>query len=251
MNTKAFYNLTYGVYLLTACDDGKDNGCVINTAVQVANDPARISISVIRGNKTCDMILKSGEFNISAITDTAPFELFRHFGMQSGRDVDKFAGFDDVSRSENGLYYLTKHSNMFLSAKVTEKIDLGSHILFIAEVTDGEVLSAASSCSYGFYQSNIKPKTKKTDKKQWVCSVCGYAYDGDEVPDDFLCPLCHHGKEDFQLVGGEPVKAEPAAEETRWVCSVCGYIHAGERPPENCPVCKVDQDFFNKETGRA
>jgi len=251
MNTKAFYNLTYGVYLLTANENGKDNGCIINTAVQVANDPARISISVIRGNKTCDMILKSGEFNISAITDTAPFELFRHFGMQSGRDVDKFAGFEGVSRSENGLYYLTKHSNMFLSAKVTEKLDLGSHILFIAVVTDGEVLSEASSCSYGFYQSNIKPKTKKTDKKQWVCSVCGYVYDGDEVPDDFLCPLCHHGKEDFQLVGGEPVKAEPAAEEIRWVCSVCGYIHAGERPPENCPVCKVDQDFFNKETGRA
>lgn len=246
MNSKALYNLTYGLYLLTACENGKDNGCIINTAVQVASEPARISISVIRGNKTCDMILASGQFNISSITDTAPFELFRHFGMQSGRDANKFEGFDGVAHSENGLYYLTEHSNMFLSAKVTEKLDLGSHILFIAEVTDGEVLSEANSCTYGFYQSNIKPKTKKTEKKQWVCTVCGYVYEGEEVPDDFLCPLCKHGKEDFELVGDEAPK-----EETKWVCSICGYVHVGETPPESCPLCKVGPELFKKEIGRA
>ena len=246
MNSKALYNLTYGLFLLSANENGKDNGCIINTAVQVANEPTRISISVIRGNKTCDMILASGKFNISAITDTAPFELFRHFGMQSGRDADKFAGYESAARSENGLYYLTEHSNMFLSAKVTEKIDLGSHILFIAEVTDGEVLSDGNSCTYGFYQSHIKPKTKKSAKKQWVCTVCGYVYEGEEVPDDFLCPLCKHGKEDFELAGDETPK-----EETKWICSVCGYVHTGESAPENCPVCKVDQEFFKKETGRA
>ena len=150
MNKKALYNLTYGLYLLTAQENGRDNGCVINTAVQVANDPTRISIAVIQKNRTHDMILATGQFNICAITTEAGFDLFRHFGMQSGRDADKFADFDQVARSENGLYYLTQAANMYLSARVVETMDLGTHTLFVAEVTDGEVLSAAPSCTYGY-----------------------------------------------------------------------------------------------------
>ena len=147
MNNKALYNITYGLYLLTAQENGTDNGCVINTAIQVANNPTRISIAVIKENKTHDMILNTGIFNISAITETADFSLFQRFGMQSGRDTDKFDGFKDIDRSENGLYYLTKSANMYLSAKVTDKVDLGSHTLFIGELTDGEVLSSEPSCT--------------------------------------------------------------------------------------------------------
>jgi len=202
MNEKAFYNLTYGLFLLTAQEEGRDNGCIINTAIQVANDPTRITISVVKQNLTCEMILRTGQFNVSAITNKADFELFRHFGMQSGRDVDKFAGFSQVDRSENGLFYLTGASNAFFSAKVTEYLDLGSHILFVAEVTDAQVLSRDSSCTYGYYQSDIKPKPRQmvSEKKRWVCTVCGYIYEGDEVPEDYLCPLCKHGKEYFKLV---------------------------------------------------
>ena len=253
MDPKALYKFTYGLYLLTTQENGKDNGCIINTAIQVANDPTRISIAAIRGNKTCEMIQSSGVFNISAITTTAQFDLFQRFGMQSGRNVDKFDGFDGAARSENGLYYLTEHANMFMSAKVTEQHDLGSHILFIGEVTDGQVLSEEAGCTYGYYQSDIKPKPQKTEKKQWVCSVCGYVYEGEEVPEDYLCPLCKHGKEDFQLVGGDTPKAEsapaPAATEKKWICTVCGYVHTGDSAPDSCPVCKVGADKFMKQTG--
>jgi len=155
MNTKALYNITYGVYLLSANENGKDNACIINTAVQVANNPTRISIAAIKGNLTHDMVLSTGRFNLSAISTDAPYSLFQHFGMQSGRSVDKFADFADVARSNNGLYYLTKYANAFLSLKVTESIDLGSHTLFIAELEDAEVLSNESCCTYGYYQTNI------------------------------------------------------------------------------------------------
>lgn len=197
MDSKALYKITYGLYLLTAVQDDKENGCIINTAVQIANDPLRISIAVIKKNKTHDMIMATGKFNISSITEGASFELFQRFGMQSGWDVDKFAGFGAVARDENGLPYLTEKSNMCLSARVVHSVDLGSHTLFIAEPMAGEVLSEEASCSYSYYQSNIKPKAPKADKTRWVCSVCGYVYEAEELPDDFICPWCKHGKEDF------------------------------------------------------
>ena len=249
MNKKALYNITYGLYLLSAQADGRDNACIINTAVQVANDPTRVAISVIQKNLTHDMIKASGVFNLSALSSDAPFEVFRHFGMQSGRAADKFADAADVARSANGLYYMTRYTNAFLSCRVVESMDLGSHTLFIAEVTDGEVLSAEASCTYGYYQSHIKPKPAPAAKKGWVCSVCGYVYEGEELPDDFVCPLCHHGKEDMKPLGSAPVPekaAEAKSEGTgrKWVCPVCGYVHEGDTPPEKCPVCKVPGEKF-------
>lgn len=203
MDPKALYKLTYGLYLLTAREDGRDNGCIINTAVQVTDTPPRISVSVNKANHTCGMIRRTGVFNVSAITVDADFALFQRFGMQSGRDVDKFAGFPGVARSANGLYYLTETAGMYLSARVVQEIDLGSHMLFIAEVTEGVVTGSTPECTYAYYQSDIKPKPKPKNedgKKRWVCTVCGYVYEGETVPDDFLCPLCKHGKEDFELV---------------------------------------------------
>lgn len=202
MDPKALFNITYGLYVLTAREGEKDNGCIINTVMQVANDPVRIAISVIKQNKTHEMIQKTGEFNLSAITTEADFALFQRFGMQSGRDVDKFAGFDAVARSDNGLLYVTRMTNVFLSGKVVQAVDLGTHTMFIAEVVDGEVFSGGWGCTYTYYQADIKPKPVHTAKRSWVCTICGYVYEGDEVPDDYLCPRCNHGKEDFELVGG-------------------------------------------------
>jgi len=252
MDAKALYKLTYGLFLLTAQENGIDNGCIINTAIQVANNPTRIAISVIQNNKTHDMILNTGIFNVSSITTEADFSLFQRFGMQSGRNVNKFKDFQNVARSENNLFYLTDVSNMYLSAKVTEHFDLGSHTLFVGELTEGKVLSDALSCTYGFYQSNIKPKPVATQKKSWTCSICGYVYEGDEVPEDFLCPLCNHGKEDFILTGSttEPAPVPTLPSSTgKYVCNVCGYVHEGDAAPEKCPVCNAPAEKFTLQSG--
>lgn len=197
MDNKVLYNLTYGLYLLTTREEGRDYGCIINTAVQVARDPDRISISVQKNNKTCEVLKRTELYNLCAITSDAPFDLFRQFGMQSSRDVEKFAGYPGIDRAPNTLPILSRYGNMYLSVLVTDQIDLGSHILFIGEVLDGEVLNSRPSCTYAHYQTEIKPKPKKAAAKQWECRICGYIYEGEEVPDDYKCPLCNHGKEDF------------------------------------------------------
>ena len=254
MNTKALYNLTYGVYLMSAYENGKDNACIINTAVQVANNPTRISVAAIKGNLTHDMIVKTGKLNLSALSIDAPFSLFEHFGMKSGRDVDKFEAFSDVSRSENGLLYLTKYSTAFLSLNVIESHDLGSHTLFIGELVDAETLDKAENCTYGYYQTVIKASaTKPATKTGWRCTVCNHVYEGENLPDDYICPICKHGKEDFEKIGGEAV---PEVEEVKpkttvggakkFVCSVCGYVHEGDSAPERCPQCRVPAEKFNE-----
>ena len=253
MNNKALYDLTYGVYLMSARQGEKDNACIINTAVQVANNPTRISLAVIKDNLTHDMTMATGKCNLSPLTVDAPFSLFEHFGMKSGRDVDKFDGFAEVARSENGLYYLTKYSSAFLSLNIVESYDLGTHTLFIGELVDAEVLSNGENCTYGYYQTVIKANAMKpATKGGWRCTVCGYVYEGEELPEGYVCPLCKHGVEDFERVTGEA--SQPKVEETkpaapgakRFVCSVCGYVHEGDAAPEFCPQCKVSADKFSE-----
>ncbi len=200
MDKKAMYKLSYGLFVLTSKLDGRDNGCIINTAGQVASEPNRISISVINSNYTRELVEKSGRFNLSVISTGADFELFRHFGFQSGCTVDKFAGYSPCMRSANGLYYVTAGTNAFISASVEQSLNLGSHTLFIASIDDMEVLSSADSATYAYYQSEIKPKPEKlaaAGKTAWRCSVCGYIYEGEELPPDFVCPLCKHPASDF------------------------------------------------------
>lgn len=198
MNTKALYKLTYGLYLLSVHAWEQDNACIINTAVQVASTPLRLAISVQKSNKTHAMIMESGTFTISALTQEAPFALFERFGMRSGRDENKFDGFADAERASNGVLRLNRYANAYMCCQLVHSVDLGSHTLFIAEVTDMQVLSDAPSCTYAYYQSDIKPKPQAAKKTGWVCTVCGHVYEGETLPDDYICPLCKHGKEDFQ-----------------------------------------------------
>ena len=201
MDPKALFKISYGLYLLSVRSYGQDNACIINTAVQVSLEPMHIAVSVTKSNKTHDMIMESGRFNVSALTQDAPFSLFERFGMQSGRDVNKFIGFDEVKRADNGLYVLAQYANAFFCCRLLRTVDLGSHTLFIAALEDAQVLSDRPSCTYGYYQSDIKPKPQPAQKKGWVCSVCGHVYEGDQLPDDYICPLCKHGKEDFRPLG--------------------------------------------------
>lgn len=200
MDKKAMYRLSYGLFVVTAKEGEKDNGCITNTVMQVTSSPNRISLAVNKENYTHDMILHTGKFSVSVISEQASFDLFQHFGFQSGKDKDKFEDFQNVQRKENGLYVITEGTNAWLSAKVIQSIDLGSHTLFLAEVEDGEVISESPSATYAYYQNVIKPKTETTKKTGWRCRICGYIYEGEELPADFICPICKHGAEDFEKI---------------------------------------------------
>lgn len=197
MDQKALYNITYGLYLLTTREDGRDYGCIINTVMQVGREPDRIAISVQKNNKTHEVLMRTGLCNICAITADAPFDLFRQFGMQSARDVEKFAGYPGIDRAPNTLPILRHYGNMYLSVCITNQLDMGTHTLFVGEVVDAEVLNDLPTCTYDHYLNAIKPKPKKSGVTQWECRVCGFVYEGEEVPDDYICPLCDHGKEHF------------------------------------------------------
>lgn len=199
MDDKALRNLSYGLFVLTAKEGDKDNGCIINTVTQVANTPTRISIAVNKNNYTHDMVKRTGEFNISILTESTEFDTFKHFGFQSGRDVDKAVGIE-FSRSENGIIYLTKNTNAFMSCKVIESMDVGSHTLFVADLVDAAVLSEENSVTYAYYFAHIKPAPAAQVEKKvgWVCKICGYIYEGDPLPEDFICPICKHPASDFE-----------------------------------------------------
>ena len=204
MDKTAFYQLSYGLYLLTVRSGQKENGCIVNTVIQCASDPLRLSVCVINKNLTCDMLRETGRFNVSVLPETTPFGLFRHYGMQSGRDVDKFAGDNATPKLElNGIRYLPFSPAVF-ACRVVSSEDLGSHTLFIAEVEDALRLNELPPATYAYYQAHIKPAPApvKTEKTVWRCKVCGYVYEGEALPPDFECPLCHHGPEDFEKISG-------------------------------------------------
>lgn len=199
IDPNAMFKLSYGLFVLTANDGSKDNGCIINTVMQVTDVKKRITIAVNKANYTHDIIKKTGEFNISVLTTDAPFKLFQQFGFQSGRDVDKFAQGGAEARTANGLRYVPEYSNAVISGKVTEAYEYDTHTLFVADVTEAAVLSNVPSVTYQYYFDHIKPKPQPTtDKKGYVCKICGYIYEGETLPDDFICPLCKHGAADFE-----------------------------------------------------
>lgn len=203
MDNKALFNLSYGVFMLSTKSGEIANGCITNTCMQVANSPTRIAISVLNANYTCELIKKSGVFALSILDQTCTFETIKHFGFQSGRDVNKFA---DVQMpiDVNGVSYLGWQTCAMLSCKVVSVQDLGSHTLFVAEVVDAKVLSENTPLTYADYHSKVKPKSaeKIKDKKiiGWRCKICNYVYEGSELPADYNCPICGHGAEDFEPI---------------------------------------------------
>lgn len=193
----ALFNIGYGLYVVTTNDGTKDNGFICNTVTQVTNTPNRIAVTVNKLNYSCETISKTGVLNVATLSQDAPFSIFETFGFQSGRDADKFANFNHVHRSANGLLFLDKYANGYISGKVISEIDLDTHKMFICDVTECAVLTDKETMTYTYYQNYVKPRPE-TDKKGFVCKVCGYIYEGEELPEGYICPLCKHGVEDFE-----------------------------------------------------
>ena len=197
MDTQALFKIGYGLYVLTARDE-KDNGCIINTVMQVTSNPLQVAIAINKRNYTNEMIQKTRKFNLSILSEKADFSIYEHFGYKSGRDTDKFATYCNTKRSPNGLLYITKGTNAYMSAYVQHEMDLGTHSLFIGQLVAIENLNDDKSATYDYYQNNVKPKTENTVKKGWRCKICGYIYEGEELPADYICPICKHGAVDFE-----------------------------------------------------
>jgi len=196
MDPTALFKIGYGLYVVTANDGSKQNGQIANTVTQVASEPNRIAVSLNKANYTSDIVRKTGVMNVCTLSEDCPFQLFKHFGFQSGRNVNKFADYKHFDVASNGVAYLTKYANAFISLKVFDTVDMGSHWMFICDITESVVLSSVETMTYSFYQKYVKPKPE-TDKKGWVCDICGYVYEGEELPEDFICPLCKHPASDF------------------------------------------------------
>ena len=195
----ALFNIGYGLYVVTSFDGKKDNGLIVNTVTQVTNAPNRIAVTINKENYSHHVIKQTGKMNINCLTTDAPFAVFEKFGFTSGRNVDKFAGCEPL-RSDNGLVFLPRHINSFMSLKVEQYVDLDTHGMFICSVTEARVLSDRETMTYTYYQNNVKPKPQTEGKKGYVCKVCGYIYEGETLPDDFICPLCKHGVADFEEI---------------------------------------------------
>ena len=196
----ALFNIGYGLYVVTTNDGSRDNGLIVNTVSQITNTPNRIAVTINKQNYSYHTIRKTGILNVNCLDVSAPFSVFQRFGFQSGRTVDKFQG-EEVLRSDNGLVFLPRYINSFLSLKVEDYVDLDTHGMFICTVTEARVMSDAETMTYTYYQKNVKPKPETEGKHGFVCKVCGWIYEGDELPDDIICPLCKHGAADFEPIG--------------------------------------------------
>ena len=195
----ALFNIGYGLYVVTSNDGAKDNGLIVNTVSQVTDSPNRVAVTINKRNYSHHVIKQTGIMNVNCLDVTAPFEVFQRYGFQSGRTADKFAGVEEL-RSDNGLRFLPQHINSFMSLKVEDYVDLGSHGMFICSVTEARVMGSKETMTYTYYQQKVKPKPETEGKKGYVCKICGYVYEGDPLPEDFVCPLCKHGAADFEPI---------------------------------------------------
>ena len=278
IDNAALFAISYGLFVLSAKDGARDNGCIINTVIQVTSTPKCIAFAVNKENMTHDMVLKTGLFNVSVLSDTSKFPLYERFGLHSGKEVQKFEGFDAYARSLNGITYITEGVNAFMSGKIISAVDCGTHTMFVASLTEAKKLSSEPSVTYEYYRQNIKPKAGAgaQKKKGWLCTVCGYIYEGEVLPPDFICPVCKHGAEVFVPLDSEEgtkaqeaPKQQPAAVEAPkqsmttpeapkaeskpepekkkgFVCGVCGYVLESDTLPPDfvCPVCKHGAEVF-------
>ncbi|MBR5942752.1 MAG: flavin reductase, partial [Clostridia bacterium] len=195
----ALFNIGYGLYVVTSNDGRKDNGLIVNAVTQVTSAPNRVAVTINKQNYSHHVIKQTGVMNVNCLSTEAPFSVFENFGFRSGRNVDKFADFAPL-RSDNGLAFLPKYINSFMSLKVEDYLDLDTHGMFICSITEARVISDKETMTYTYYQNNVKPKPQTEGKKGFVCKICGYVYEGDELPEDFICPLCKHGAADFEPI---------------------------------------------------
>jgi flavin reductase (DIM6/NTAB) family NADH-FMN oxidoreductase RutF len=195
---KALFSIGYGLYVVTSNDGKKDNGLIVNTVVQLTDNPFRVMVSINKDNYSHHVIKQTGIMNVNCLNIEAPFKVFEQFGFQSGRNTDKFKNEKEILRSDNGLIFLPHYINAFFSLKVEDYKDLGTHGMFICSVTEARVINNVETMTYTYYQKNVKPKPEAQGRKGFVCKVCGYVYEGDTLPDDFICPLCKHGAIDFE-----------------------------------------------------
>lgn len=195
----ALYRIGYGLYVVTSNDGKHDNGLIVNTVTQVSDNPNRIAVNINKANYSHHVIRQTGVLNVNCLSVDAPFRVFERFGFQSGRNVDKFEGIS-TAKSDNGLVILPEYINAVMSLKVEDYVDLGSHGMFICSVTEARVISDKDTMTYTYYQNNVKPKPATEGKKGWVCKICGFIYEGDELPEDYVCPLCKHGAADFEKI---------------------------------------------------
>ena len=222
MNEKALFQIGYGLYLVAANENGKDNACIVNTVMQVTQNPIRLLVSVSNQNLTHDMIKNTGKLTVSVLTEKTPFSVYSHFGYQSGKKVDKFEDFEDVTRCANGCYRLNRNSSAYFCGTVSESFALDTHTMFLVEVTDADIVSTQTPVTYDFYQKYVKQPYKPVAKKSgvaktnandtngagkegteaktnaYVCKICGYVYEGEFLPEDYICPICKHGASDFE-----------------------------------------------------
>lgn len=222
MNEKALFQIGYGLYLVAANENGKDNACIVNTVMQVTQNPIRLLVSVSNQNLTHDMIKNTGKLTVSVLTEKTPFAVYSHFGYQSGKKVDKFEDFEDVTRCANGCYRLNRNSSAYFCGNVCDSFVLDTHTMFLVEVTDADIVSSQEPVTYDFYQKYVKQPYKPVAKKSgavktnadgtngagkegteektnsYVCKICGYVYEGESLPEDYICPICKHGASDFE-----------------------------------------------------
>ncbi len=197
IDNSSIFKLSYGLFVLFARNNDKDNGCIINTAQQVTQEPLRISVTVNKDNLTHMLIYKTKKLNISVLSEDVPFDVIKKFGFVSGMNEQKISD-GEYKRSENGICYLSEYSNAYISAEVVDTVDLGTHTMFICDVTEAKTLSDAQSVTYDYYFKHIKSKPQSVNKKGYVCKICGYVYEGEELPDDYICPICKHPASDFE-----------------------------------------------------
>ncbi len=195
----ALFRIGYGLYVVTTNDGHRDNGLIVNTVIQVTDRPNRVAVTINKSNYSHGTVKKTGKMNVNCLTVEAPFTVFEAFGFVSGREVDKFANCTPA-RSENGLVILPRYSNAYFSLSVEQYVDLDTHGMFICSVTEAAVLSDAESMTYAYYHKHVKPAPKPPKKKGYVCRICGYVYEGDTLPEDFVCPVCKHGAADFEEI---------------------------------------------------
>ena len=200
MDPKALFRIGYGLYLVTARRGDRDNGMIANAVMQVTNDPQRIAVALNKESFTHDMICATGKLNVSCLAIDTPFSVFEHFGMKSGKTVSKFDGFP-VQRAANGVLLCTEYANAYFSLEVEQTLDLGTHTMFLCRVVAASVLSDKPTLTYDEYHRSVKPKSPAKQTKGYVCRICGYVYEGDPLPDDFICPICKHGVADFEPIG--------------------------------------------------